>query len=157
MAGSSTPSSTEELPRSRPSYSGTRPLHCFLSPTADRVQPYPTLCIAGNYSKSLWPVFTLAKFRVKTPVIMLATVTRNSHHCTCLDHLGWHNTDRIISIYVMLPRQGVTVTCCCRCRWHYCANFRQCKWSINEKKSFIALMQSSFAQQLAIKLNSSLD
>ncbi len=132
MAGSSTPSSTKEPTRSRPSHSGT----VFLSPTADRVQPYPTLCIAGDYSKSLWPVFTLAKFRVITPVIMLATATRDSHHCTFLGNRRWRGTDRIISIYVVPPRQVVTVACCCHCRRHYHANFRQCKQSINEENFY---------------------
>ncbi len=31
-------------------------------------------------------------------VIMPATATRDSHFCTCLGHLGWHDTDRITSI-----------------------------------------------------------
>ncbi len=29
---------------------------------------------------------------------MQATVTHNSHYCTCLGHLGQRDTDRIISI-----------------------------------------------------------
>jgi hypothetical protein len=33
-------------------------------------------------------VFTLAKFRAIMPTIMLVTATRDSHHCTCLGHLG---------------------------------------------------------------------
>jgi hypothetical protein len=33
-----------------------------------------------------------------------ASVTRDSHYCTCLGHLGWHDTDRIISICVVLPK-----------------------------------------------------
>ncbi len=32
-----------------------------------------------------------------------ATATRDSHYCACLDHLGWSNTDSIISISVALP------------------------------------------------------
>ncbi len=29
---------------------------------------------------------------------MLTTAARDSHYCTCLGHLGWHNKDLIISI-----------------------------------------------------------
>jgi hypothetical protein len=51
MAGCSTPSSTEEPSCPRPSYSGTRPLHCSSffpwSPTGDRVQSYETLFVPG--------------------------------------------------------------------------------------------------------------
>jgi hypothetical protein len=32
------------------------------------------------------------------------TATCSNHCCTCLGHLGQHNTDRIISIYVVLPK-----------------------------------------------------
>jgi len=31
-------------------------------------------------------------------VKMLLTATCDSHYCTCLRHLGWCNTDRIVSI-----------------------------------------------------------
>ncbi len=53
-------------------------------------------------------------FKVK----MSVTVTHCSHYCTCLGHLGRHDTNRIISIYVVLPKVGkastvVTVACCC--------------------------------------------
>ncbi len=64
------------------------------------------------------------------PVKMPVTATHDSHYGTCLGHLGWHDTDRIISIYVMLPRQLGTVTCCCCCHLHYRTKLRQCKWSI---------------------------
>ncbi len=55
---------------------------------------------------------------------------RHSHHCTCLGHLGQRDTDRIISIYVMPPRQAVTAACCCHCRWCYRTYFCQYKRSI---------------------------
>jgi hypothetical protein len=47
-----------------------------------------------------------------------ATATRI---CTFLGYLGWHDTDRIISIYVVPPMVAnsstmVTVTCHC-CQW----------------------------------------
>ncbi len=29
---------------------------------------------------------------------MFMTATCDSHYCTCLGHLGWCNTDRIVSI-----------------------------------------------------------
>jgi hypothetical protein len=32
------------------------------------------------------------------------TAACSSHYCTCPGHLGQHNTDRIISIYVVLPK-----------------------------------------------------
>jgi hypothetical protein len=38
-------------------------------------------------------VFTLVKFIT----IMLATTTSNTHHCSCLGHLGRCDTDRIVS------------------------------------------------------------
>ncbi len=70
-----TPSSIEEPPCSRPSYSGTRPLHCsfFWSSIADRVQSYPTLYIVDAYSKSLWPALKkhLADFRDQLPSLEL--------------------------------------------------------------------------------------
>ncbi len=34
------------------------------------------------------------------------TATCDSHYCTCLGHLGWHNTDRIISIFCCTIRGG---------------------------------------------------
>jgi hypothetical protein len=59
-------------------------------------------------------VFTLAKLRAITPT----TETSDSHHCTCLGHLGQCDTDRIVSIYYRAA-QGVHgkyyVTVACRC------------------------------------------
>ncbi len=46
----------------------------------------------------------------------------DSHHCTCHGHLGQCNTDRILSIYVALPKVAMAstmVTVTCRRRWHY--------------------------------------
>ncbi len=40
--------------------------------------------------------------------IMSVTATRNSYYCTCLGHLGWCDTDRIISILCCIA-QG---SCC---------------------------------------------
>ncbi len=37
---------------------------------------------------------------------MPATVTRDSHYCTCLGHLGWQDTDRIISIFCHAAQGG---------------------------------------------------
>jgi len=62
-------------------------------------------CSHRYLSNHLKAVFTLAKCRVVMTTIMLVTATRDSHHCTCLGHLGWCDTDRIISIYVTRPRQ----------------------------------------------------
>jgi len=31
-------------------------------------------------------------------VEMLATLTRDSHYCTCLGHLGWCDTDVIVAV-----------------------------------------------------------
>ncbi len=48
----------------------------------------------------LWIVYIGAVFEVITP----ATATYDSHYCTCLGHLGHCDRDRIISIYVALPK-----------------------------------------------------
>ncbi len=37
---------------------------------------------------------------------MLATVTSDSHYCTCLGQLGWRDTDRIISILCCAAQGG---------------------------------------------------
>jgi hypothetical protein len=37
---------------------------------------------------------------------MLATATRDNHYCTCLGHLGWHDTYRIISILCCAAQGG---------------------------------------------------
>jgi hypothetical protein len=47
-------------------------------------------------------VFTLAKLRAITPT----TETSDSHHCTCLGHLGQCDTDRIVSIYYRAAQGG---------------------------------------------------
>jgi hypothetical protein len=67
----------------------------------------------------LWPI-SCASISIFLKVTVTVTVTRNSHYCTCL---GWHDTDRIISIYVVLPKVAkastvVTVACCCG--WWFC-------------------------------------
>ncbi len=54
---------------------------------------------------------------VRLNVIMLTVVApqghvtigicaRDSHHCTCLGHLGWHDTDRIIYILCHTTQYG---------------------------------------------------
>ncbi len=45
-------------------------------------------------SKIVKAVFTLAKLSTIMPV----TATRDSHHCSCLGHLGQRDTDRIVYI-----------------------------------------------------------
>jgi len=54
--------------------------------------------------------------------------TLTSHYYTCLGHLVWRNTDRIVSIYCQ-GGQGkykcVTVTC--RCHRRYPVNLHHCK------------------------------
>jgi hypothetical protein len=47
-------------------------------------------------------MFTLAKFRA----IMPTTATLDSHHCTCIGHLGRCNTDRIVSISCRAAQGG---------------------------------------------------
>jgi len=43
-------------------------------------------------------------FKAKMP----ATATSESHYCTCLGHLGWRNTNRIVSIgQGMQGRHGI--------------------------------------------------
>jgi len=39
-------------------------------------------------------MLTLAKLRAIMPMIMPTTATSDSHHCTCLGHLGWCDRDR---------------------------------------------------------------
>jgi hypothetical protein len=51
-------------------------------------------------------MFTLAKFIV----IMLATVTSDTYHSSCLGHLGWRNIDRIVSISCLLPKVAMART-----------------------------------------------
>jgi hypothetical protein len=61
------------------------------------------------------------------------------HHClTCLGHLRQCNTDRIISIFVMLPKvakvssnMAVAVAVASCCRWHFHAKLHQWKHSFN--------------------------
>jgi hypothetical protein len=53
--------------------------------------------------QELWPLW-IVYIGVVFKAITLATATRDSHYCTCLGHLGHWNRDRIISIYVALPK-----------------------------------------------------
>ncbi len=46
------------------------------------------------------------KFRAIMPAIMLTTATSDSHHCTCLGHLGRSDTDRIVSISCRAAQGG---------------------------------------------------
>jgi hypothetical protein len=66
--------------------------------------------------------------------IIPATATCDSHHCTCLGHLGRHDTDRIISIFFALPKVAkvsTVVTVMCLSRVDVADGFanklRQCK------------------------------
>ena len=79
---------------------------------------------------------TVWKFTAKLDVLMdhllLATLVsktvsdsdmRQSCDYTCLGHLGPHDTDRIISVWIMLPEVAkastiVTVVCCWHWRFH---------------------------------------
>ncbi len=61
--------------------------------------------------------------------ITLATATSDTHHCTCLVHLGLHDTDRIVSISCCLAQggQGKNILCrfmsyVCHCRRCFCQN-----------------------------------
>ncbi len=47
-------------------------------------------------------MFTLAEFIM----IMPATATSGTHHCTFLGHLGLHDTDRIVSISCRVAQGG---------------------------------------------------
>jgi hypothetical protein len=47
-------------------------------------------------------VFTLAKFIA----IMPATATSSSHHCSCLNDLGRHDTERMVSISCRVAQGG---------------------------------------------------
>ncbi len=52
---------------------------------------------------------------------MSVTVAFNSHYCTCPGQLGQYDTDRIISICVMLHKvvqASTIVTVMCHCCWH---------------------------------------
>jgi hypothetical protein len=40
----------------------------------------------------------------KVSVIMLVTTTQDCHYCAWLCHLGWHDSNWIISIFVVLPK-----------------------------------------------------
>ncbi len=57
-----------------------------------------------------------------------------THISTFLGYLGWHDTDRIISIYVMpskVANSSTMVTVTCHCHQHYrrlyCAKFANVK------------------------------
>ncbi len=107
-----------------------------------------TLLIWMNFKGS----FTLAK----VSVIMRATVARDSNTrqslLTCLGHLGWCNTDRIVSIYVAMPKvakPSTMVTVLCHCRQHYCrlyhTNFRQWKDGLSHHLSQLMSLCLSLA------------
>ncbi len=52
--------------------------------------------------------FTLVEFVSEIAILY--------HGLTCLGHLGWRNTDRIVSIYVVPPKVAKASTITCRCR-----------------------------------------
>jgi hypothetical protein len=56
----------------------------------------------------IWIVYIGVEFKAITP----ATVTGDSHYCTCLGHLGRRDTDRIVSIFCRITQggQGVAFT-----------------------------------------------
>ncbi len=57
--------------------------------------------LAAIFSKAL---FKLAMLSAMLRTIMSTTPTSDSHHCTCHGHLGKCDTDRIVSIYVAMPK-----------------------------------------------------
>jgi hypothetical protein len=76
-----------------------------------------------NPRYTFYGLFTLVSFVSETIGDSDTQLLRQSHDCTCLGHLGQHDTDRIISIWVMSPKVAeastiVTVMFCCR--WHFC-------------------------------------
>jgi hypothetical protein len=76
---------------------------------------------------------------------LLAKPSAILHHClTCLAHLTQCNTDRIISIFVMLPKVAkarshvaVAVAVIFFCHWYYQAKLHQWKDSLNINFSII--------------------
>jgi hypothetical protein len=54
---------------------------------------------------NLLDFFPIVNFGDVFKAKMLVTATCDSHYCTCLGHLGQRNTDRIISISLIWPRQ----------------------------------------------------
>ncbi len=63
-------------------------------------------------------MFTLVEFIA----ITLATATSDTHRCSCLGHLGQHDTNRIVSISCRIAQggQGKNMLCrYCRC---FCQN-----------------------------------
>jgi hypothetical protein len=44
-------------------------------------------------------------------MIMLVTATSDSHHCSCFGHLGWRDTDRIVSISCCITQGGLGKYC----------------------------------------------
>ncbi len=74
--------------------------------------------------------FTLATFVSQT---VSDSDTWQSRDCTCLCHLGWCDTDRIVSIFVAPPKVAKAskewlshTVVVCQCRPRYRANF--CQW-----------------------------
>ncbi len=63
-------------------------------------------------------VFTFWKFIA----IKLVTVTRDTHHCSCLGYLGRHNTDRIVSISCHAAQGGQGKNMLCRCSQRFYQN-----------------------------------
>jgi hypothetical protein len=79
----------------------------------------PIYCAQGYFINWLVKaVFTLAEFIEITPV----TVTSDTHHCSCLGHLGLRDTDRIVSISCRIAQGGLGKNILCRCRWRFCQN-----------------------------------
>jgi hypothetical protein len=60
--------------------------------------------------------------------IMPAAAMRD---CTHFGHLGWHNRDRIIFIFVASPKEAKVSTVTCNCCWHYRTKLCQRKYSFN--------------------------
>ena len=77
-------------------------------------------------------ITTLKRFIVQTPSFKglmdhlhwqcLLAKESATLDCTCIGHLGRRDTDRIISIYVVMPKvakASIRVTVACHCRQHY--------------------------------------
>jgi hypothetical protein len=92
----------------------------------------PTISCLPYLPWSPWAARHKLYLHGKLSMIMPATATRNSHYCTCIDHLGRCNINRNDPICVMLPlvakvstvtwlwRVAVTnsfANKCCQCKW----------------------------------------
>ncbi len=110
-------------------------------------------CSATQYSNNLHNDMTLSIMdRLHWHCLLAkpsATMTLDS---TCIGHLGWCDTDRIVSIYVMPPKVTkastmVTVMCRCHCHYHrrYPSKLRQCKHSLMDLTVTLSLMTTDIS------------